>query len=69
VRPPARRATCSSTARRIGGFYPGPLTYQFVNALSGKPGSLDVTFGAAGQIHLQWATLVLDDQSVAAPGR
>jgi hypothetical protein len=51
------------------GSYSGPSGYAFVNALGGaSPGTLDASFGSGGALHLQWTTLVADDQTVPATG-
>jgi hypothetical protein len=51
------------------GFYAGPTSYAFVNALSAAvPGSLDLQFGSAGAMDLQWSVLAADDRAVPATG-
>jgi hypothetical protein len=50
------------------GSYSGPSSYAFINALGGQPGTIDVSFGSGGTLHLQWANLLADDQSGPATG-
>jgi hypothetical protein len=50
------------------GAYTGPSSYAFINALGTAPGTLDASFGTGGTLHLQWTTLVADDQTVPATG-
>ncbi len=48
--------------------YGNVAQYVFDNALNGLPGTLDLYFAKGGKLHLEWATLVMDDQSVSATG-
>lgn len=71
--------TIGTSSESVGG---STNPYGFINALGGKPGTLDVGFGGqaacgpdagisvctAGELHLTWGSLVADDQSVAATG-
>ena len=43
-------------------------SYIFSNALGGSPGTLDVSLGGAGTLHLQWTQLVPDDGTTQATG-
>ncbi|HEY1557245.1 MAG TPA: hypothetical protein VGF94_20555 [Kofleriaceae bacterium] len=42
--------------------------YQFVNAIGGSPGTLDVGFGPGDSLHLTWQSLAFDDKPVPATG-
>jgi hypothetical protein len=48
------------------GAYTGPTPYAF--AQLGPAGTVDFSFGTGGALHLQWMTLVADDQTEPATG-
>jgi hypothetical protein len=50
------------------GTYPGPMAYDFVNALNGQAGTATFEFGTGGSLNLSWMGLLPNDQSATATG-